>query len=82
LLIISEGKILLLQPAEIRGNGTGRDPLQGVIPKRRAGIPSLHHALFDAENGVPLRGFPSLAIGALGFNGLGKQHGGFLLNGC
>ena len=80
--MISEGKILLLQPAEIRGDGTGRDSLQRGIPKGRAGIPSLHHALFDAENGVPLRGFAPLAVGALGFNGLGKQHGGFLLNGC
>ena len=70
-----QGEVLVLQPAEIRGDRAGRDPLEGVIAKGRACPVGLGDAFLFAENGVLLHGLSPFAVGAPGFDGFGKQHG-------
>ena len=69
-------EILVLQPAQIEGGRTGRDPLEGIVTEGPAVITGLHHSAPLAKDGV------SFQLGAAGtvqtarLDIFPKQHGG------
>lgn len=70
-----EGKVFVLQSAEIRDHRTRGDSFQGIITERRASAIRGSDTLLFTEDGLRIDGLSPLTVGAFGFDFLGKEHG-------
>ena len=70
-----QGKILVLQFAQIQRHRRGGHPLQRVVPEGAAAAPGGDHALLDAEDLLLVQLGTPLAVAAAGLNIFLEQHG-------